>query len=221
MTSTGQPTNPSDDAPANQPPADASAPSNESSSGGQPAPAPPAPDSTPAEQPPAASEATPAEPLAPPAPPEPPAVDVGGTATAVAPTRARAEPRGNWWWGTGRRKAAVARVRIRPGSGEFLVNGREMTTFFTEPRDHNDLNGILERTKTRGTIDVHVKVHGGGYTGQAGAIILGLGRALNRFDPTLEPILREHNDLSRDPRRVERKKYGQPGARKRFQFSKR
>ena len=142
-------------------------------------------------------------------------------APRATPSPAGSPPDGHWWWGTGRRKAAVARVRIRPGSGKILVNNREMTEFFTELRDHNDITNVMDKTGTRNTVDVHVKVHGGGYTGQAGAIILGLGRALNKFDPSLEPILRDNNFLTRDPRRVERKKYGQPGARKRFQFSKR
>jgi small subunit ribosomal protein S9 len=128
---------------------------------------------------------------------------------------------GGWYWGTGRRKASVARVRIRSGSGEFKVNGRELTEFFTEERDHKSIGAVMATTKTTGGIEVAVKVHGGGYSGQAGAIILGLSRALLRYDGSLEPTLRDHGFLSRDPRRVERKKPGQPGARKRFQFSKR
>ncbi len=130
-------------------------------------------------------------------------------------------PDGHWWWGVGRRKAAVARVRVKPGNGTFVVNKRPFDTFFTEERDHKDLLNVLEKTNTRNSVEVHVNVRGGGYTGQAGAIVLGLGRALMKFDPSLEPILRDNNFLTRDPRKVERKKYGQPGARKRFQFSKR
>ena len=128
---------------------------------------------------------------------------------------------GGWWWGTGRRKSAVARVRLRPGDGKFIVNKRAHDEYLTEERDQKDFMNVLQRTKTVGSLDVHVNVGGGGYTGQTGAIVLGLGRALLRYDATLEPVLREHGFLSRDPRRVERKKYGQPGARKRFQFSKR
>ena len=128
---------------------------------------------------------------------------------------------GNWWWGTGRRKTAVARVRVRPGDGQFVVNKKEMATFFPRERDQKDLLNVLEKTSTNGKLDVHVNVRGGGITGQAGAIVLGLGRALRLYDQTLEPILRDNNFLTRDPRKVERKKYGQPGARKRFQFSKR
>jgi len=134
----------------------------------------------------------------------------------------KGEPKdGHWWWGLGRRKAAVARVRIRPGTGTFIVNDRELTNFFTEIRDHNDIMRVMEKTNTKGSIDVFVNTNGGGYTGQAGAIILGLGRALTKYDPALESILRSNGYLTRDPRIVERKKPGQPGARKRFQFSKR
>ncbi len=130
-------------------------------------------------------------------------------------------PDGHWWWGTGRRKTAVARVRLRPGDGKFMVNRRPYDKYFTEDRDHKDLLNVLEKTNTVGGLEIHVNVNGGGYTGQAGAIVLGLGRAIRRYDETLEPILRSNGFLSRDPRKVERKKYGQPGARKRFQFSKR
>jgi small subunit ribosomal protein S9 len=128
---------------------------------------------------------------------------------------------GRWWWGVGRRKAAVARVRIRPGDGKFIVNKRPYDKYLNEERDQNDLMAVLHKTKTAGSVDVHVNVRGGGFTGQAGAIVLGLGRALRKFDESLEPILRDNGFLTRDPRKVERKKYGQPGARKRFQFSKR
>ncbi len=130
-------------------------------------------------------------------------------------------PDGHWWWGTGRRKRAVARVRIRPGDGKFVVNKRPYDRYFTEERDRNDLMNVLNKTNTAGSVDVYVNLHGGGYMGQAGAIVLGLGRALRRYDERLEPILRSNGFLSRDPRKVERKKYGQRGARRRFQFSKR
>lgn len=139
-----------------------------------------------------------------------------------APRKAIKLPEGkHWWWGTGRRKTAVARVRVRPGTGLFKVNEREVTEFFTEHRDLQDVHAPLDKTGTKGAIDIHVSVKGGGYMGQAGAIVLGLGRALLRYDGTLEPILREHGYLTRDSREVERKKYGQAGARRRFQFSKR
>ena len=128
---------------------------------------------------------------------------------------------GTWWWAVGRRKSAVARVRIQPGDGKFLINKRAFEEYLTGERDQKDIMAVLSKTKTTGAIDVHVNVRGGGFTGQAGAILLGLGRALFQYDASLEPILRENDFLTRDPRKVERKKYGQPGARKRFQFSKR
>lgn len=128
---------------------------------------------------------------------------------------------GNWWWGTGRRKTAVARVRVQPGDGKFLVNDRPYDQFFTEERDRQNLLNVLDKTNTTGKVNIHVNVQGGGFTGQAGAVLLGLARALRRYDGTLEPILRANNFLTRDSRKVERKKYGQAGARRRFQFSKR
>jgi small subunit ribosomal protein S9 len=128
---------------------------------------------------------------------------------------------GGFFWGTGRRKSSVARVRIRPGEGKFLVNGREVDEYFTEPQHRQACRQALQLTKTEGKLDVLVKVEGGGITGQAGAILLGVARALKAYDSTLEPILRDNGLLTRDPREVERKKPGQPGARKRFQFSKR
>ncbi|MCK4872527.1 MAG: 30S ribosomal protein S9 [Phycisphaerales bacterium] len=126
-----------------------------------------------------------------------------------------------WAWGTGRRKTAVARVRIKPGQGTFKINKREINDYFTEDRDRIDVMTVLRITHTETNFEIHVNVKGGGPTGQSGAILLGLARALKTYDPSTEPILREHNLLSRDPRKVERKKYGQRGARRRFQFSKR
>jgi small subunit ribosomal protein S9 len=146
------------------------------------------------------------------------AIDIPSPASSAARS---APTSGNWWWGTGRRKTAVARVRVRPGDGSFKVNGRDMSTFFTEERDRNNIIAVLEKTNTKGKVAVEVNAQGGGFTGQAGAVILGLARALRRYDQTLEPILRENNFLTRDSRKVERKKYGQAGARRRFQFSKR
>ena len=141
------------------------------------------------------------------------------TKSATAPKNTPED--GHWWWGTGRRKASVARIRIRPGDGKFNINGKDLTEYFSEIRDHQDITAVLEKTNTKGSLDVFVKTNGGGYTGQAGAIILGLGRALTKYDPSLESLLRSEGYLSRDPRKVERKKPGQPGARRRFQFSKR
>lgn len=154
--------------------------------------------------------------------PETPVVEApADPVPAPKPVRLGTPPDGHQWRGTGRRKRAVARVRIRPGSGKFVVNDREMGEFFNAERDRNDLVSVLEKTNTAGQVDVQVSVRGGGPTGQAGAIVLGLGRALLSYDPVLESILRDNGFLTRDARQVERKKYGQPGARKRFQFSKR
>ncbi len=134
-----------------------------------------------------------------------------------------------WWWGTGRRKTAVARVRIRPakeGNGSVQVQltrkkFKSIDEYFSEPRDRNDVYAPLKLTDTDGKLDVFIRAHGGGYMGQAQAIRLGIARALVGYDPSFEPALRDAAFLTRDDREVERKKYGQPGARKRFQFSKR
>jgi small subunit ribosomal protein S9 len=153
--------------------------------------------------------------------------DVESTATEVAPVYVSRGPDAHGWFrGTGRRKSAVARVRIKAGSGEFQVRGKTkalkpLDTYFTEIRDRNAIRDVLQKTGTEGNVDVFVNADGGGFTGQAGAIILGLGRALREYDPSLEGALRENGFLTRDAREVERKKYGQPGARRRFQFSKR
>ena len=128
---------------------------------------------------------------------------------------------GDYTWGVGRRKRAVARVRVRPGDGQFQINKRPLENFFALDHDRQAVRVPLNITETAETMDVFINVRGGGVTGQAGAVVLGIARALIRFNPDLEPKLREKNLLSRDPRKVERKKYGQRGARRRFQFSKR
>ena len=123
--------------------------------------------------------------------------------------------------GTGRRKAAVARVRLLPGSGNMLINGRPIENFFTEPQDRLDAVAPLDLTGVRKHWDVRVNVKGGGHTGQAGAVRLGVARALLKAYTQFEPALRGAGYLTRDARRVERKKPGQRKARRRFQFSKR
>ena len=125
-------------------------------------------------------------------------------------------------WGLGRRKSAVARVRIKSGSGNFLVNGKPMTDYFTTVRDQNLARmplAVQEELSTQ--YDVWVNVVGGGPHGQAGAVRLGLARALKEANPVLMEGLREGGLLTRDPRMKERKKYGRRGARRGFQFSKR
>jgi small subunit ribosomal protein S9 len=123
--------------------------------------------------------------------------------------------------GTGRRKSAVARVRLRPGKGDIRINKREVENYFSEPQARNAVLAPLVATNTRRRFDVDIRVHGGGITGQAGAILLGVARAIVRANAEYEPILREREYLTRDARRVERKKYGRRKARRRFQFSKR
>jgi small subunit ribosomal protein S9 len=146
-------------------------------------------------------------------------------APAPAPLRDPATPdKGGFVWGTGRRKSSVARVRVRPAKdaeGQFLVKGKPVDQYFSEPQHRADCMRALEATNTLGKLDVFVNVHGGGITGQSGAILLGVARALIGYDPSLEHTLRDLGYTTRDPRQVERKKYGQRGARRRYQFSKR
>ncbi len=124
-------------------------------------------------------------------------------------------------WGTGRRKTSVARVRIKSGTGQFLVNGHPMDHFFTTPDTRRAALRPLVVTETAKNYDVFVQVEGGGITGQADSTSLGLARAIKIDNPGLEPALRQHSLLTRDSREVERKKYGLRGARRATQFSKR
>ena len=124
-------------------------------------------------------------------------------------------------WGTGRRKAAVARVRIRPGEGKFLVNKRDVDEYFRRMVDQQAVRSPINSAKAEGQWDVFVNVNGGGMTGQAGAVLLGLARALAKAVPDAEASLRSDGLMTRDARKVERKKYGRRGARRSFQFSKR
>ena len=129
--------------------------------------------------------------------------------------------KGNEIYATGRRKESVARVWLAPGSGRFIVNDHDLMAYFRRPT----LEMIIKRpfvvTNTEGQYDVRATVIGGGLTGQAGAMLLGVSRALLKISEDLRKPLRDAGFLTRDPREKERKKYGQPGARKRFQFSKR
>ncbi|MBD3367567.1 MAG: 30S ribosomal protein S9 [Candidatus Eisenbacteria bacterium] len=121
----------------------------------------------------------------------------------------------------GRRKEAVARVRLVPGTGERTVNGRRIDEYFNRPTTIQEIGRPLDLTSTADRYDVLVNVRGGGMTGQAGAIRLGIARALCKVDENYRKPLKQAGFLTRDPRVKERKKYGQKGARKRFQFSKR
>lgn len=129
--------------------------------------------------------------------------------------------KGNEYYATGRRKESVARVRIRPGNGNFVVNGKPLLEHFRRETLKMIIEQPFEKTETMGKFDVIANVKGGGLSGQAGALRLGISRALLQFDPDLRPILKSAGFLTRDPREKERKKYGLAGARKRYQFSKR
>jgi small subunit ribosomal protein S9 len=123
--------------------------------------------------------------------------------------------------GTGRRKTSVARCRLKPGSGKWEINGRTLEDFFSGEKQLETVVAPLKATNTIGTYDIWVRVEGGGITGQAGAILLGIARALQVLNPSLHPLLSEGGFLTRDSRMVERKKYGFKKARRSFQFSKR
>ena len=125
------------------------------------------------------------------------------------------------WYGTGRRKAAVARVYARMGNGKIVVNGREFENYFPRAATRMMIMQSLEVVEMTDKFDLVVNVRGGGLTGQAGAVRHGIARALMEYEPELRGPLKRSGFVTRDARRVERKKYGQPGARKRFQFSKR
>ena len=127
----------------------------------------------------------------------------------------------NRWNATGRRKTSVARVYITPGTGKWDVNGRTLGDYFPRPSLVQHIQQAFTATDTLGAYDVKAHVDGGGQTGQAGALRLGIARALVSADEAHRTKLRANGLLTRDPRAVERKKPGRPGARKRFQFSKR
>jgi len=125
------------------------------------------------------------------------------------------------FYGTGRRKSSVARVYLRPGHGRITVNKTPIDNYFNRDSVKQVLKQPLALTESMEDYDIIVNVSGGGKTGQAGAIRLGISRALCEANPNHRAILKSNGLLTRDARKVERKKYGQPGARKRFQFSKR
>ncbi len=151
---------------------------------------------------------------------------------------AEAKTKVEYHWGTGRRKSSVARVRISTGTGKLAINGRDLETYFTEDKDRNAVMGPMLLLDMHNRLDVHVNTHGGGHSGQAGAISQGLARALKIMlvPPGDKPLaegepetetsaiskkIRDSGFLTRDGRMKERKKYGRKGARKSFQFSKR
>jgi small subunit ribosomal protein S9 len=124
-------------------------------------------------------------------------------------------------YATGRRKDAVARVWLKPGTGQITVNGRDQSVYFARPTLRLVINQVFDITDRRGQYDVIATVTGGGLSGQAGAVKHGISTALTRYEPTLRTIVKQAGFLTRDPRVVERKKYGKAKARRSFQFSKR
>jgi len=162
-----------------------------------------------------------------------PLIDIGSEAVAETavetfvpsrkgvPVRRKTPDKGGFIWGTGRRKSSVARVRIKPGDAKLLINNRELDKYFTQKQDQNAVKSPLEAADVLSAFEIYVNVKGGGTTGQAGAVRLGIARALVNYDEALLLKLRDGGHLTRDGRMVERKKPGKPGARKSFQFSKR
>lgn len=161
-----------------------------------------------------------------------PLIEIGSEAVAESAPKAPIAPRnvaprrkvpdaGGYIWGLGRRKSSVARVRIKPGDGKLLINKKEVDDYFTQVKDKNDVYSPLKAVDAMKSFDVFVNVKGGGTTGQSGAVKLGIARALVNYDEEMLLKLRDGGYLTRDSRMVERKKPGQPGARKSFQFSKR
>lgn len=128
---------------------------------------------------------------------------------------------GDYYYGTGRRKSAVARVFIKPGKGQFIVNGKPVDEFFSRQTGRMIVRQALEATKNSGAFDILVNVYGGGENGQAGAVRHGIARALIEFDAGLKPTLSTAGMVTRDAREVERKKVGLHKARRRKQYSKR
>ena len=152
-------------------------------------------------------------------------LDIGGAAVqlkaSTKPAKKKKPDNGSFYWGTGRRKSSVARVRIKPGSGKLLINKKELADYFDREQDRAMVLAPLKTVDAEKTFDVFVNAKGGGTTGQAGAARLGLARALKNYDESFLHALRDGGHLTRDSRMVERKKPGQKGARKKFQFSKR
>jgi small subunit ribosomal protein S9 len=127
----------------------------------------------------------------------------------------------NYFWGTGRRKNALARVRLRPGSGEVKINDRTVEDYFPRLVWQSQVMQSLKVASLEGKVDVFIRASGGGLTGQAGAAKMGIARALIKLNPDLRLALKKEGLLTRDPRMVERKKFGQKGARGKRQYSKR
>lgn len=145
----------------------------------------------------------------------------GGADVVARPLRPRIVDAQGRSYATGRRKDAVARVWVRPGSGKITVNGRDQTVYFARPTLRLVINQVFDIAERREQYDVIVTVKGGGLSGQAGAVRHGIAQALTRQEPALRSQVKQAGFLTRDPRVVERKKYGRAKARRSFQFSKR
>jgi small subunit ribosomal protein S9 len=183
--------------------------------------APAAPEATAADAAPAEASAAPADSAAAEAPP----ADDHGASTQgpqiEAVLREQQLDKQGRAYATGRRKDAVARVWLKPGSGKIIINGREQDVYFARPTLRLIINQVFDVTDRKGQYDVEATVKGGGLSGQAGAVRHGISTALTRYEPTLRTTVKREGFLTRDPRVVERKKYGRAKARKSFQFSKR
>ena len=147
--------------------------------------------------------------------------ETGDPAAHAAASQGKGPDKGGYYRGTGRRKSAIARVRIKPGDGKLLVNKRPLDVYFVREQHRNEVLAPLELVGAKASFDVYIDVRGGGISGQAGAAVLGIARALRNYDQKYIQALRDDGHLTRDSRMVERKKPGQRGARRRFQFSKR
>ncbi len=161
-------------------------------------------------------DAAPAAAAAPEAP-----VDAAPPAQEQAPLREQQLDKYGRAYATGRRKDAVARVWLKPGSGQIIVNGRDQAVYFARPTLRLVINQPFDVADRNGQYDVVATVKGGGLSGQAGAVKHGIAQALSRFEPALRTTVKQAGFLTRDPRVVERKKYGRAKARRSFQFSKR
>ncbi len=158
-------------------------------------------------------------------------IQSGGTLADVMPGAAQpvkapapVQPKRDQWgraYATGKRKNAIARVWLKPGTGKFLINGREITVYFARPVLRMLLAQPFDIANRKDQFDVMCTVSGGGLSGQAGAVRLGISKALTLYEPGLRPVLKKGGFLTRDARVVERKKYGRAKARRQFQFSKR
>jgi small subunit ribosomal protein S9 len=160
--------------------------------------------------------------------PAAPAPEAPAAEAPVAPPRQEAAPlreqqldKHGRAYATGRRKDAVARVWLKPGSGKIVINGREQETYFARPTLRLVINQPFDVAERQGQYDVEATVIGGGLSGQAGAVKHGIAQALTRYEPTLRTVVKQAGFLTRDSRAVERKKYGRAKARRSFQFSKR